>query len=73
VCAHRRAEQSCDSRPHRSRERGQVFAGKALAADLPEIPLYQQLSVNAYSNKLGGYKANADFWFNNSNDWYLNS
>jgi len=48
-------------------------AAKALAADLPEAPLYQQLTVNAYNNKLGGYKANADFWFNNSNDWYLNS
>jgi len=55
------------------RKQGYVDAGKALAADLPEIPLYQQLSVNAYSNKLGGYKANADLWFNNSADWYLNS
>jgi peptide/nickel transport system substrate-binding protein len=55
------------------RKAGYVDAGKALAADLPEAPLYQQLTVNAYSNKLGGYKANADFWFNNSNDWYLNS
>ncbi len=55
------------------RKQGYVDAGKALAADLPEAPLYQQLTVNAYNNKLGGYKANADFWFNNSNDWYLNS
>jgi len=55
------------------RKAGYVDAAKALAADLPEAPLYQQLTVNAYSNKLGGYKANADFWFNNSNDWYLNS
>ena len=55
------------------RKQGYVDAGKALAADLPEAPLYQQLTVNAYSNKVGGYKANADYWFNNSNDWYLNS
>jgi peptide/nickel transport system substrate-binding protein len=55
------------------RKAGYVDAAKALAADLPEIPLYQQLSVNAYNNKLGGYKANADYWFNNPNDWYLNS
>ena len=55
------------------RKAGYVDAAKALAADLPEAPLYQQLTVNAYNNKLGGYKANADFWFNNSNDWYLNS
>jgi peptide/nickel transport system substrate-binding protein len=55
------------------RKAGYVAAGAALAKDLPEIPLYQQLTVNAYSNKLGGYKANADFWFNNSVDWYLNS
>jgi peptide/nickel transport system substrate-binding protein len=55
------------------RKAGYVDAAKALAADLPEAPLYQQLTVNAFNNKLGGYKANADFWFNNSNDWYLNS
>ena len=55
------------------RKAGYVAAGKALAGDLPELPLYQQLTVNAYSNKLAGYKANADFWFNNSVDWYLNS
>lgn len=54
------------------RKAGYVAAGAALAKDLPEIPLYQQLTVNAYSNKLGGYKANADFWFNNSVDWYIN-
>jgi peptide/nickel transport system substrate-binding protein len=54
------------------RKAGYVAAGAALAKDLPEITLYQQLTVNAYSNKLGGYKANADFWFNNSVDWYIN-
>ena len=54
------------------RKAGYLDAGKALAADLPEVPLYQQLTVNAYSNKLQGYKANADFWFNNSADWWLN-
>jgi peptide/nickel transport system substrate-binding protein len=55
------------------RKAGYVAAGAALAKDLPEIPLYQQLTVNAYSSKLGGYKANADYWFNNSADWFLTS
>ena len=55
------------------RKQGYLDAAKALGADLPEIPLYEQLTVNAYSNRLGGYKANPDFWFNNSVDWYLNS
>jgi peptide/nickel transport system substrate-binding protein len=55
------------------RKQGYVDAAKALAADLPELPLYQQLTVNAYSSKLGGYKGNPDFWFNNSVDWYANS
>jgi peptide/nickel transport system substrate-binding protein len=55
------------------RKQGYVDAAKALATDLPEVPLYQQLNVNAFNNKLGGYKANPDYWVNNSNDWYLNS
>jgi peptide/nickel transport system substrate-binding protein len=55
------------------RKQGYVDAAKGLAADLPEIPLYQQITVNAYSKKLGGYKANPDYWFNNSADWYLNA
>ena len=55
------------------RKQGYVDAAKGLAADIPEAPLYQQLTVNAYSSKLGGYKGNVDFWFNNSVDWYANS
>jgi peptide/nickel transport system substrate-binding protein len=55
------------------RKAGYVAAGKALAADLPEIQLYQQLTVNAYSNKLVGYKGNTDYWFNNSVDWWWNA
>ncbi len=55
------------------RKQGYVDAAKALAADLPEAPLYQQLTVNAFNNKLGGYKANADYWFNNSVDWFVKS
>ena len=48
-------------------------AGFALAKFTQQaVSIGQQLTVNAYSNKVGGYKANADFWFNNSNDWYLN-
>ena len=68
------ASRPAEARLHRAdRKQGYVDAAKALAADLPEVGLYQQLTVNAYNNKLGGYKANSDFWINNSVDWYLNS
>ena len=54
------------------RKQAYVDAERALAADLAEIPLYQQVVVNAYNNKLGGYKGNVDVWFNNAGDWFLN-
>ncbi|GAC1658183.1 MAG: peptide ABC transporter substrate-binding protein [Candidatus Dormibacteraceae bacterium] len=54
------------------RKSSYVDAQKALAADLPDIPLYGQLTVNAFSSKLGGYKGNADIWYNNSVDWFIN-
>jgi len=34
--------------------------GQALADIIPEIPLYQQLTVNAFNNKLGGYTETPD-------------
>jgi peptide/nickel transport system substrate-binding protein len=54
-----------------ARKQAYVDAQKALAAELPEIPLYQHITVNAYNNRLGGYKGNVDVWFNNTGDWYL--
>lgn len=41
-----------------------------LAADMPEIPLYQQITVNSYSSKLQGLKRNDVIWTYNSYDWY---
>jgi peptide/nickel transport system substrate-binding protein len=41
-----------------------------LAKDLPEIPLYQQVTVNSYSSKLQGLKRNDLVWTFNSYDWY---
>jgi len=41
-----------------------------LAQDLPEIPLYQQVTVNSYSSKLQGLKRNDLVWTFNSYDWY---
>jgi ABC-type transport system substrate-binding protein len=41
-----------------------------LAKDLPEIPLYQQVTVNSYSVKLQGLKRNDLVWTYNSYDWY---
>jgi len=29
------------------------------------------VTVNAYNNRLGGYKGNVDVWLNNTGDWYL--
>ena len=41
-----------------------------IAKDLPEIPLYQQVTVNSYSSKLQGLKRNDLVWTFNSYDWY---
>jgi peptide/nickel transport system substrate-binding protein len=41
-----------------------------LSQDLPEIPLYQQVTVNSYSVKLQGLKRNDLVWTFNSYDWY---
>ncbi len=41
-----------------------------LAKDIPEIPLYQQVTVNSYSVKLQGLQRNDLVWTFNSYDWY---
>jgi peptide/nickel transport system substrate-binding protein len=41
-----------------------------LAQDLPEIPLYQQVTVNSYTSKLNGLKRNDLVWTFNSYDWW---
>jgi peptide/nickel transport system substrate-binding protein len=41
-----------------------------LAAIIPEIPLYQQVTVDAYSTKLQGLRDNDLVWDYNSFDWY---
>ena len=43
-----------------------------LAKDLPEIPLYQAVDVEAYNKKLAGYKGNEFWWMNQTADWYIN-
>ena len=48
-----------------------VVAQRRLADILPEVPLYQAIDVEAYSNRLHGYKGNEFWWMNQSADWYL--
>jgi peptide/nickel transport system substrate-binding protein len=55
------------------RKSSYVDAQKALAQDLPDLPLYQQLTVNAYNTKIGGVKSNDFVWWVNTQDWYLTS
>jgi peptide/nickel transport system substrate-binding protein len=45
-------------------------AAKILAAALPELPLYQQVTVNSYSTKLKGLKRNDLVWTYNLYDWF---
>jgi peptide/nickel transport system substrate-binding protein len=40
-----------------------------LAKDLPELPLYQQVTVNSYSTKLQGLQRNDIVWLFNSYDY----
>jgi peptide/nickel transport system substrate-binding protein len=48
------------------RKSAYVEAQKVLAEIVPEIPLYQQLTVHAYSSKVVGLSANPDFWLTNT-------
>jgi peptide/nickel transport system substrate-binding protein len=45
-------------------------AEKILAATIPEIPLYQQVTVDSYSTKLQGLRDNDLVWDYNSYDWF---
>jgi ABC-type transport system substrate-binding protein len=40
-----------------------------LAKDLPELPLYQQVSVHSYTTKLQGLQRNDIVWLFNTYDW----
>jgi peptide/nickel transport system substrate-binding protein len=48
-----------------------VRAQKRLAELLPEIVIYQQLTIMGINNKVHGYKGNDNFWMNNMEDVYL--
>jgi hypothetical protein len=45
-------------------------AEELLAADLPEIPLYQQVSVMTVSSRLIGVERQDNAWTFNSAEWY---
>jgi peptide/nickel transport system substrate-binding protein len=45
-------------------------AEKILAATLPEIPLFQQITIDSYSTKLQGLRDNDLVWDYNSFDWF---
>ncbi len=45
-------------------------AQKILAATIPEIPLFQQVTVDSYSTKLQGLRDNDNVWDYNSYDWF---
>jgi peptide/nickel transport system substrate-binding protein len=49
-----------------------ILAQRRLADLLPEIPLYQAVDVEAYNQKLAGYKGNELWWMNQTADWYIN-
>jgi ABC-type transport system substrate-binding protein len=51
------------------RAQGYRKAIGALASDLPELPLYQQVTVNSYSVKLQGLLRNDLVWTYNMYDW----
>jgi peptide/nickel transport system substrate-binding protein len=44
--------------------------GVLLAQDLPDIPLYQQQTVNTYTTKLQGFKREDIIWVTGTEDWY---
>jgi peptide/nickel transport system substrate-binding protein len=53
-------------------DRGRAYmrAEELLAADLPELPLYQQVSVMSVSSRLLGVRRNDNAWTFNSAEWY---
>jgi ABC-type transport system substrate-binding protein len=56
-------------------ERAQQYkqAERLLAQDLPDIPLYQRVAVNAYTNALQGVRGNDEVLDYNTYDWYCTS
>ena len=50
-----------------------VDAEKILATEIPEIPLYQQVTVDAFASAVQGVQPNDLVWDFNSYDWYCNS
>jgi ABC-type transport system substrate-binding protein len=52
------------------RTRAYMRAEELLAADLPEIPLYQQVSVMSISSRLIGVRRQDNAWTFNSAEWY---
>lgn len=48
-------------------------AEKALAQDLPQVPLYQQVVVNTHTPLLRGVQRNDRAWTFNMYDWYCTS
>ena len=53
-----------------TRAKAYATAEQALAKDLVEIPLYQQVTVNSYTSKLKGLQRNDLVWTFNMYDWY---
>jgi peptide/nickel transport system substrate-binding protein len=52
------------------RARAYMRAEELLAADLPELPLYQQVSVMSVSSRLFGVRRHDNAWTFNSAEWY---
>jgi len=53
-----------------ARVRAYRAAQRVLARDLPEIPLYQHLTVNAHSAAIQGLRDNELVWDFNTADWF---
>jgi peptide/nickel transport system substrate-binding protein len=52
------------------RARAYMRAEERLAIDLPEIPIYQQVTVNSVTTRLLGVQRNDSAWTFNSAQWY---
>lgn len=63
-------EKARDSVDLTQRTANYVTAEKALAADLPEIPLYRQVTVDAFTPSVQGVLPNDIVWDYNLYDWF---
>ncbi len=54
-----------------ARRQAYIDAEKVIAEIVPEVPLYQQLIVIAYTTRLRGYRDNEFAWLNNTEDYSL--